>query len=118
MRHLRQSGFTVRVRAHRDLAPVRAALGVPTPLAGCHTALVAGYVVEGHVPAGAIARLFDTRPEAVGLAVPGMPAGSPGMEGPLPAEVYDVLLFNAEAARGFARYEGGAVQAWAAPVAP
>lgn len=64
-----------------ELAAFKAELGVPEGAASCHTALVEGYVIEGHVPAGAILRLLDERPEAVGLALPGMPADSPGMGG-------------------------------------
>jgi len=77
-------------------------------LAACHTAEVAGYVVEGHVPAGAIKRLLAERPDAKGLAVPGMPVGSPGMEveGTAP-ETYEVMLFGPAGHRPFARYRGG-----------
>jgi hypothetical protein len=68
---------------------------VPTKLQGCHTALVGGYVVEGHVPADLIDRLLRERPSVAGLAVPGMPAGSPGMETPgRPAERYQVFTFD------------------------
>jgi len=70
--------------------------GVPPTLAGCHTALVEGYVIEGHVPADVIERLLRERPQIVGLAVPGMPVGSPGMEVPgRPAVPYDVIAFEA-----------------------
>jgi hypothetical protein len=68
--------------------------GVPVKLSSCHTALVDGYVIEGHVPADLIDRLLKERPRAVGLAVPGMPAGSPGMDSPSEAEPYQVLLFD------------------------
>ena len=70
-------------------------LGVPAELASCHTAEVGGYVVEGHVPAAAIRRLLAERPDATGLAVPGMPAGSPGMDFPgVDPEPYEVFLFG------------------------
>jgi hypothetical protein len=72
---------------------VRLKAGVPPKLASCHTAFVAGYVVEGHVPAADIRALLTERPNALGLAVPGMPAGAPGMDG-TPAGGFDVLLFQ------------------------
>jgi hypothetical protein len=80
--HLRASGFPVEMRDVRDLGPVKRQHGVPPSLESCHTALVEGYVVEGHVPADLIDRLLRERPAVVGLAVPGMPVGSPGMEVP------------------------------------
>ncbi|MET0642832.1 MAG: DUF411 domain-containing protein [Candidatus Binatia bacterium] len=67
--------------------------GVPQRLYSCHTALIDGYVIEGHVPADLIKRILKERPSIVGLAVPGMPVGSPGMEGPNP-EPYEVLTFD------------------------
>ena len=92
--HLQQHGFTVVVHSAEDLDPVKAKYGVPADLVSCHTAVVEGYVVEGHVPASDIRRLLEERPKARGLAVPGMPAGSPGMEG-AGREPYEVLLFDA-----------------------
>jgi hypothetical protein len=78
-----------------DLAPIKRQLGVPRALESCHTATVEGYVIEGHVPADVIDRLLRERPALVGLAVPGMPAGSPGMEAPgQAAERYQVLAFD------------------------
>lgn len=78
-----------------DLAPVKRRLGVPPALQSCHTAVVEGYVIEGHVPADLIDRLLRERPSVVGLAVPGMPVGSPGMETPgQAAERYQVLAFD------------------------
>ena len=77
-----------------DLASVKKKHGVPAALESCHTALVDGYVVEGHVPADLIDRLLRERPPVVGLAVPGMPAGSPGMETAGRAERYQVLTFD------------------------
>ncbi len=91
--HLRAEGFTVEAVDLPDLAQVKRDLGVDTPLMSCHTAVVDGYVVEGHVPASTIRRLLAERPEVTGIAVPGMPIGSPGMEGPNP-ETYDVLTFR------------------------
>ncbi len=104
--HLRASGFTVDVRDVTDLAPVKARLGVPGDLAACHTAEVGGYVIEGHVPASAIRRLLSEKPQAKGLAVPGMPTGSPGMEVPgSPPEEYAVILFG-DTRRTYARFKG------------
>lgn len=95
MGHLRQHGFSVKVETLANLRPIKAKYGVPAELQTCHTALVGGYVVEGHVPADVIVRLLRERPSAVGLAVPGMPAGSPGMEVPgRPAEPYQVFTFD------------------------
>ena len=103
--HLRHAGFATTVVETRDLDAVKRRLGVPAELASCHTAEVQGYVVEGHVPAAAIRRLLTERPQAAGLAVPGMPAGSPGMEGGTP-ETYEVVLFGPQGHRTFARYRG------------
>ncbi|TDR38338.1 hypothetical protein DFR29_12110 [Tahibacter aquaticus] len=80
--HLRASGFTVEVRDEANVTPTKRRLGVPPAMASCHTAEVGGYFVEGHVPAADIRRLLTQRPAVRGLAVPGMPAGSPGMELP------------------------------------
>lgn len=78
-----------------DLRPLKRQLGVPRALESCHTATVERYVIEGHVPADLIDRLLRERPGVVGLAVPGMPAGSPGMETPgQAAERYEVLAFD------------------------
>ena len=93
--HLRKHGYTVVARDLADVAPIKTAHGVPEKLRTCHTALVGGYVVEGHVPADVIARLLEERPKIAGLGVPGMPAGSPGMEMPgAPADHYDVVAFD------------------------
>ena len=78
--HLEANGF--RVSAHDEgNTGMRGRLGIPVALGSCHTALVAGYALEGHVPAGDVQRLLKARPVAIGLAVPGMPVGSPGMDG-------------------------------------
>jgi hypothetical protein len=93
--HLRASGYPVKEENVPDVTPIKRRYGVPNRLEGCHTALVEGYVVEGHVPADLIDRLLRERPRAAGLVVPGMPAGSPGMESPGQApEPYQVLLFD------------------------
>jgi hypothetical protein len=93
--HLRANGFDVVSKHVEDVAPVKAWLGVPSGLEACHTAEVDGYVVEGHVPADLIKRLLQERPRVMGLAVPGMPQGSPGMEQGY-KEPYDILTFDAE----------------------
>ncbi|MFI5325373.1 MAG: DUF411 domain-containing protein [Candidatus Rokuibacteriota bacterium] len=80
---------------NEDLAPIKRKLGVPRALQSCHTAVIEGYVIEGHVAADLIDRLLRERPSVVGLAVPGMPTGSPGMEVPgQAAERYQVLAFD------------------------
>ncbi|MER2265318.1 DUF411 domain-containing protein [Methylobacterium oxalidis] len=104
--HLREAGFTVTV-ADGPVNPVKVRLGVPRDLASCHTAQVGGYVVEGHVPADAIKRLLAERPEGIGLAVPGMPVGSPGMEVEgEESDTYEVVLFGPAGRSTFARYRG------------
>jgi hypothetical protein len=90
---MRENGFSLMVREVEDLDPIRAEHGVTGELMSCHTAVVDGYVVEGHVPATDVRRLLQERPEAKGLTAPGMPAGSPGMEG-AGKEPYNVLLFT------------------------
>lgn len=95
--YLRARGHRLMVHDRENLEPVKKSLGVPRSLRSCHTAVVEGYVIEGHVPAEDIARLLIERPKAKGIAVPGMPMGSPGMEGPRP-EPYRVLLFGADGA--------------------
>jgi hypothetical protein len=93
--HLRQHGFPVTVENLTNLRPIKAKHGIPADLQACHTAVVGGYVVEGHVPADLIVRLLRERPPVAGLAVPGMPMGSPGMEAPgTPAERYQVFMFD------------------------
>lgn len=92
--HLEANGFKVQVHDSGNTA-ARARLGIPMRLGSCHTALIDGYAIEGHVPAREIRRLLAERPGAVGLAVPGMPVGSPGMDGPAYGarkDAYDVLL--------------------------
>ena len=91
---MRASGFDVSTRDTTDMASIKARYKVGSSLTSCHTALVGGYVVEGHVPAPVIRKLLATKPKVLGLAVPGMPAGSPGMEGGT-RQAYDVLTFDA-----------------------
>ena len=93
--HLKANGFAVTIVEDAKINRLKARLGVPSALASCHTAEVDGYVIEGHVPAGAIRRLLAQRPKAKGLAVPGMPIGSPGMEVPgQKPQAYDVVAFD------------------------
>ena len=91
--HMEQAGFAVDVENRSDLSPIKAEYGVPRHLQSCHTAEVGGYMVEGHVPPDLIQRMLDEKPDIRGLAVPGMPMGSPGMEGPFKDE-YDVLAIG------------------------
>lgn len=91
--HLRANGFEVQAHDVDDISVTRARLGVPQALGSCHTGRVGGYLIEGHVPARDIQRLLRERPDAAGLAVPGMPRGSPGMEADV-RDPYDVLLFQ------------------------
>lgn len=96
--HMRANGFTVKEVSSADMGEVKADAGVPQKLGSCHTAKVGGYVVEGHVPASDVRRMLLERPAIVGLSAPGMPLGSPGMEGPYPADRYDVISFDREGA--------------------
>ncbi len=101
MGHLRAQGFAVKVENLANLRPIKGKYGIPADLEACHTALVDGYVVEGHVPADLIVRLLRERPTVVGLAVPGMPPGSPGMEVPgSPTQPYHIFMFDTTGKRG------------------
>lgn len=96
--HLEKAGYEVRVHETGNAGP-RARLGIPVKFGSCHTASIGGYTIEGHVPAREIQRLLREKPKAVGLAVPGMPIGSPGMDGPAynnRKDPYDVLLIKAD----------------------
>lgn len=105
--HLRENGFDVALIDNPQINRVKAKLGVPSALASCHTAETEGFVIEGHVPADAIHRLLRDRPKVRGLAVPGMPIGSPGMEVEgTPPETYSVIAFGPGGQFVFARYEG------------
>jgi hypothetical protein len=93
--HLRRHGYRVTTKDVEDPTPLGRTLGVPDPLASCHVALVGGYVVGGHVPADVVDRLLRERPAIVGVAVPGMPPGSPGMEVPgQTPRPYQILAFD------------------------
>lgn len=98
--HMEQAGFELRVLESGNSA-MRAKLGIPVKFGSCHTARVGGYALEGHVPAREVLRLLREKPKAVGLAVPGMPIGSPGMDGPAYGgrqDPYAVLLITADGA--------------------
>ncbi len=105
--HVRAGGFAVTVNDAPSLRAVKARLGVPAELASCHTGEIGGYVIECHVPVQAIKRLLAEKPAGRGLAVPGMPIGSPGMEGGTPEE-YEVVLFGAGAPSSFGRFREAA----------
>ncbi|TCS33094.1 hypothetical protein EDC30_11835 [Paucimonas lemoignei] len=92
--HLKDNGFDVKVKNVESPSDFREKFGIPQDLGSCHTAKVQGYAIEGHVPAADIKRLLAEKPKAVGLAVPSMPMGSPGMEGPR-KDAYDVFLVQA-----------------------
>jgi len=94
IKHLQANGFSVTAHDVTDVARYKTANGVPVTLGSCHTATVGGYVIEGHVPAADVKRLLKERPPVRGLAVPGMPIGSPGMEQGAHKERYDVLTFD------------------------
>jgi hypothetical protein len=97
--HLEKNGFVVKAKDVPDLTALKRHYGVTQELASCHTGFVEGYVVEGHVPADVIAKLLKDKPKVKGIAVPGMPMGSPGMEGPR-SEPYDVVTFDSTGKTG------------------
>jgi hypothetical protein len=105
--HLRDSGFAVSFeeRSVEDLAAFKRERGIPDGLVSCHTAVIGNYIIEGHVPAADIRRLLAEAPDAVGLSVPGMPFGSPGMGPETEREAYDVILVGRDgSASTFASY--------------
>lgn len=97
--HLQASGFEVKMVDMPNVAPMKEQLGLPRDLGSCHTAVVDGYVVEGHVPADVVKKMLAERPKAVGIAVPGMPIGSPGMEQGDRKDPYDIVLFTRDGTR-------------------
>ncbi len=92
--HMTAAGFTVTTKDTDAMDTVKTMLGVPADMGSCHTATIDGYVVEGHVPADAVRRLLAEKPKAAGLAAPGMPLGSPGMDASGASEPYAVMLFD------------------------
>ena len=99
------AGFRVKVVEVPSTAAARSSAGIKEKYASCHTAIIDGYAIEGHVPIADIQRLLKEKPKAKGLAVPGMPMGSPGMEGPY-KEAYSVLLITADGSSVFQQYAG------------
>lgn len=98
--HMEANGYEVTEKPVDNMAAIKFSNKVPNDMGSCHTAVIDGYVVEGHVPAEDIDRLLEEQPDAKGLAVPGMPIGSPGMENPSrPDDAYDVLLFQEDGSR-------------------
>lgn len=104
--YMTAKGFNVTIEEPEDLAKIKSQLGVPDAVTSCHTALVEGYFIEGHIPADDVRKLLADRPKAKGLALPGMPVGSPGMEVTgRAADPYEVLLVNEDGTtRVFARH--------------
>lgn len=102
--HLRANGLAVETTDLEDLRAIKSMSGIAPEQASCHTARVDGYVIEGHVPASDIKRLLAERPTAIGLTVPGMPLGSPGMEHPNPQHYEVLLLDEAGSTRVFAEH--------------
>jgi hypothetical protein len=94
VKHLEANGFATKVTDVDDMTQVKAKYGVPGRLQSCHTGVVNGYVLEGHVPAADVQRLLKERPAVVGVAVPGMPVGSPGMEVGNTVQPYNVMTFD------------------------
>lgn len=92
--HLEENGFTVTEEPRNDMQAVKINHGIPYGMGSCHTAVVGDYVIEGHVPAKEMKKLLKEQPDAAGLAVPGMPVGSPGMEQGSRVDPYDVVLFD------------------------
>ena len=103
VKHMRANGFDVKVHEVADVTPYRRRSMVPDHLASCHTAMVGGYAIEGHVPAADIRRLLRERPRVIGLSVPGMVVGSPGMEQG-PPQPYTTVAFDERNMRVFARH--------------
>ena len=91
---MKEAGFAITMEDDPNLADRKTSLGVPTDIAGCHTAIIGQYIIEGHVPPADVIKFLDENPKALGLAVRGMPAESAGMEVGGTAEKYDVLLFT------------------------
>ncbi len=93
---MREAGFVVKTTDVSDVASYKKKFGVPVGMRSCHTAVVDGYVVEGHVPADVVKRMLEEKPDIVGITVPGMPVGSPGMEMGGRTDSYEIITFDAE----------------------
>lgn len=106
--HVKQNHFVIKDIVSDDMQAIKQKYGVPEKLASCHTAIVDGYVIEGHVPAADIQKLLQTKPKIVGISAPGMPMGSPGMEMGGHADNYDVVSFdNAGNVQVFSEHKAG-----------
>ncbi len=103
VKHMQAGGFRVETHEVADVTPFRRKYGVPDALSSCHTAIVGGYAIEGHVPAADIKRLLREKTKAKGLAVPGMVAGSPGMEQGMP-KPYATIVFDERGSKVFERH--------------
>lgn len=106
--HMQAAGHAAEVNELENMEALKNQLGVPAELRSCHTAQIEGYLLEGHVPAAAVEKLLRERPDIVGLAVPGMPLGSPGMGAPegTPPDTYEVIAFGREGQAAFMRFRG------------
>jgi len=104
VKHIRREGISVEVVEREDMDPTKRKFDVPQQLESCHTARINGYTIEGHVPAREIKRLLSERPQAVGLSVPGMPNGSPGMDQGGAADRFQVILWSSKGRRAYANY--------------
>jgi hypothetical protein len=96
LEHMKKNNFNVKDIVTDDVQAIKKKYGVPEAMASCHTAIVDGYVIEGHVPANDIMKLLKTKPKIVGIAVPGMPSGTPGMEMGDRKDSYNVMSFDIE----------------------
>lgn len=105
--HLEKHGFVIKDHVERDMNAVKAKYGVPAEMASCHTAIVDGYVIEGHVPAQDIVAMLEKKPAIQGLSVPAMPVGTPGMEDPATGrkDPFSVMSFSKDGTRVHRRYE-------------
>lgn len=107
VKHLQHAGFRVKVNNVSNLAPIKERVGIPAGMGSCHTAEIGGYFIEGHVPAADVMRLLAEHPKAKGLAVRGMPIGSPGMEDPLrKPQAYDVYLVASDGSASVFAHHG------------
>jgi hypothetical protein len=104
VKQLKQAGIDLKIMDLESLEMIKRLFQVPEQLQSCHSAIIDGYVIEGHVPVKEIKRLLDEKPKAIGIAVPGMPIGSPGMEQGNAKEAYDVIIFQNGAQSVYAKY--------------
>ena len=105
--HMEEAGYEIEIHDTNDMQPIKMQHGIVRQAQSCHTAIVDGYVIEGHVPARFIAQMLEEKPDIKGLAVPGMPQGSPGMEGPNPVDYNVIALGDSGKASIYARVNAG-----------